>query len=1264
MMEFDYTENDLQDLSEWGDSLEFDDLSDQSEAREEPLAKRQKTAEISRDGGDGHVQGAGLVLRIPAEFSCSGNVISSRLKEAPGQSGYLATGIFSAILHSDGVYPNLFNDSVIKLFGANFVMANALPQHMETLFFMLRQQVFKLESDGTITMLTDDVHLRCLELRRKCSKFCAFLLYFVDSYLNVVQESNASDAQLHELFLLPSRLTKQLDALSLFLGRLSSLPTFFTRTNTLSTGTKLRLTAGAHLFHLHLELNWAAIQTLCLLLQKQVQQDSLSPDRFVDVINSLKKYTVSFLWDLIALAASIYNKESQPDLHRVTPFACNCVCELWIMFVHLMDHLSTKTEVESFWSAVSSIMSEILHPKEPEDDSQESSTQSWAQSCAPPGFTVREPGGFCWWLLTHLAPLYWFTDKGVYSQRKKGCVPGNWVLAQDLLKSSLQSSKESHESQRRACLRCCISLSYYWSANSDLILWLWDYFHKRMNDSFLIPGQTLHSFAVTSVTSLSALQWMERCHKRSGETQESTVIPEHESSFTLFLRLVSIHLTKLLQSGALQGWKQIKGRFYSKFHKRRMEELNNTGLCQFIGLFLTLSCVADLEDVANKMCSFLDLLDFSMMQQDKKTSVWKGLFALMLIYKERNVDFGYLAERMSQYFSSVARDYTECSSRDKSHQKDTWRLITLYLDNTQDVFEHKNKQDLSEGSLLADGFQFLFRYCRDNELRYLLMFVQTTLASVTQNSRRKADSSDAARGMWKHLFSHVRSLVYDTQCIQTLPSPLADTLAAFTLSALESHPGEVKELAGVSFSSLFQELGVQDEVSASFCCRFLCHILPCSEAMTAIQAQNLQGNVIHTWFRCLLKLPPSHEGLAEFTRAVAKLPEMEVILRNQNGFGTGESGETSLQLFIASIGRYHSSLTTFDESIQFREKVQRYLGDVMKYVDHVLKNAGPPDLLRLAYHVAGLLTKHCYRIIYSKTQPRCLFPRLVDQFALPLPNSKKPVAPLVMQSIKTHLHQFLQGLACLDFKRDEFIRRKIKQMFTTYFRLFNQMLQTASQSSNITTKNPFMVVLKGSCLASPTPESSDFRQFAIEIVRESFLHLPQPPANLTSTLYFLEQLFKKTLSSSETARNTPVLLTAITGCLLACNQFTPGNEPPEIRRQASEILRMMLGACRTAPEINSRDVLLPHLRDFLYSNITRAQGLVFKTFETLATYDPDLMAGLIQAGKQALIQLEQKRGVGADMQLRSSFKSFLSKLGHSGEVAIKAMEEEDTAMQY
>ena len=38
---------------------------------------------------------------------------------------------------------------------------------------------------------------------------------------------------------------------------------------------------------------------------------------------------------------------------------------------------------------------------------------------APPSFKVKTPANFCWWLLTHLSPLYWFSNKGVYSYKKK-----------------------------------------------------------------------------------------------------------------------------------------------------------------------------------------------------------------------------------------------------------------------------------------------------------------------------------------------------------------------------------------------------------------------------------------------------------------------------------------------------------------------------------------------------------------------------------------------------------------------------------------------------------------------------------------------------------------------------------------------------------------------------------------------------------------------------------------------------------------------------
>lgn len=51
MMEFDYSENDLQDLSEWPDSLDLDEFCDSIETHEEPSAKRQKTTIDCDDHG-------------------------------------------------------------------------------------------------------------------------------------------------------------------------------------------------------------------------------------------------------------------------------------------------------------------------------------------------------------------------------------------------------------------------------------------------------------------------------------------------------------------------------------------------------------------------------------------------------------------------------------------------------------------------------------------------------------------------------------------------------------------------------------------------------------------------------------------------------------------------------------------------------------------------------------------------------------------------------------------------------------------------------------------------------------------------------------------------------------------------------------------------------------------------------------------------------------------------------------------------------------
>lgn len=140
-----------------------------------------------------------------------------------------------------------------------------------------------------------------------------------------------------------------------------------------------------------------------------------------------QKYPFWLVWNRRKQVVCFIWQENQSNVLQVCPFPCGCVGELWIMLIHLMDHLSTKTDLEvwvtssvdnhcwshivvgrllfnmvaekfwlktpsadlfspslffqSFWSAVSSIMSEILYPKESEPDSQDSTVQPWAQSC-------------------------------------------------------------------------------------------------------------------------------------------------------------------------------------------------------------------------------------------------------------------------------------------------------------------------------------------------------------------------------------------------------------------------------------------------------------------------------------------------------------------------------------------------------------------------------------------------------------------------------------------------------------------------------------------------------------------------------------------------------------------------------------------------------------------------------------------------------------------------------------------------------------------
>ena len=63
-----------------------------------------------------------------------------------------------------------------------------------------------------------------------------------------------------------------------------------------------------------------------------------------------------------------------------------------------------------------------------------------------------------------------------------------------------------------------------------------------------------------------------------------------------------------------------------------------------------------------------------------------------------------------------------------------------------------------------------------------------------------------------------------------------------------------------------------------------------------------------------------------------------------------------------------------------------------------------PSLLRMCYKVSGCLVRNCPRLIYRRSESRCLLPRLVDQLLVPVSNPHRPALSNASSNVKRSLH--------------------------------------------------------------------------------------------------------------------------------------------------------------------------------------------------------------------------------------------------------------------
>lgn len=160
-----------------------------------------------------------------------------------------------------------------------------------------------------------------------------------------------------------------------------------------------------------------------------------------------------------------------------------------------------------------------------------------------------------------------------------------------------------------------------------------------------------------------------------------------------------------------------------------MQELTELGLQNFLSLFLVLAEVAGMEDVVSRVSDLLDFLKPSLLSIAQQSLIWKGHFAFLLMYEEKNADISFLATKLSTNFQNVAKEFY-LKTTDHTRKVTLWPLLLTYIDAVQEVFENSSFLHLSEEKLLNQGFDLLYRACRECELTAALTFLQIVLARL------------------------------------------------------------------------------------------------------------------------------------------------------------------------------------------------------------------------------------------------------------------------------------------------------------------------------------------------------------------------------------------------------------------------------------------------------------------------------------------------------------------------------------------------------
>ncbi|KAM6910134.1 protein MMS22-like [Xenentodon cancila] len=1183
--------------------------------------------------------------------------------------GCVARGSLKRLLLRLDPAPTEHDSDTVELFGFTWITETALVESTKLLFGLVRQKIYMLET--LVQSCSHDfgqagnLHYEADDLRQQCVAFLQYVKVFLHRYFE--PSGSLDDGHLHpyeELeHQLPSTLLEELFGVTLLTGRLKDLPANVQSAFSIQNHGTI-FPPSWHLLHLHLDLHWSVLEILHILSHK-MQGQVVYAHQFVNLTGEnltdtslFEEHLCSLLCDLTALAMGKYSKVRPTEALSSSHYLCSCTKELWVLLMHLLEHRSKSQHTQSFWSYMNSLLRPLVSGKPA------------AKHFSGLPTHCKDPLGFAWWLITHLAMLGQYSRNGIIQNERH--LDDNWTFIAELLKYTCNPKGGLAEEQVRMHIHCCLSLCLLWEPSTAAVSTLWDYFSKNLNALFTVPWLGMSGLGTLCKTPLALLEQARSCCRPSPlHSPGHTQLYRSANSFHIFLRLLALCLAQDRVGGVPQ--RQIKGRIYSKFSSRKMQELSEAGLMNFLLLFLVVARQVELEDVASRACELLGLLP-SNCSLSHRTLVWRGQLSLVLLFQERGLDVGALARGLASSFNETAKEFYS-KTTEVSRRLYLWGPLGSYLEGVAEVFETSTSLSLSEEKLLNEGFDWLLPACRQSELNSALGFLQIVLAqlrrvhqrSSVQSAPTPAWASSAtsvmkerhlavAASLWRHFFPFLRSL----RLSQTPPAQLADAAAGFALLALDMPSSAPQDLQPTPVHSIMQSFGWDDMVHPLLVTRYLPHLLQNSElaaslsggAGVAVQG-SAQGLSVRAWFRCVLQqhLHRNPDGtdsrpgravgeqLCELTRLVLRLPEVENILQRAGFHPTDARVEptSALEMFVKAVGSVYSGLSILSERSALVTRALDYIGDILKHIKPYMVSKNQEGM-QFAYWAVGLIVKHWSPLLATSKAQQLLF-RIVDGLLLPhnLPQQDK--------ALRDNLPLYLQGLSVassVSQSQGAYLKQQLRSVTRRYLDHF----LPASPSVGVITNHP---VLLAACETSPTMRGVALRRTILEVLCENFLQFKghAPPPRLASVLMFLLELLRRNGDSDVTLLVLP--LPSLLRCLMLVNE-------PQVRKTSTDALQLVVERCAAASTKAPCEQMITVLRSFAQENEGVYDRQVYSVLETVAVLDPAVVQALIPNLSLSLKNSEHKRGLGKNIALRSTYTKLLRLLGDSGQAEITSLE--------